>query len=148
MYGPVSKKLIKTLSILEKLEKEKANTLLLEKNNLEQMCLFLEKEKDLTHEYRIKERSLEADTIAFTTFPAFENALIDKIMDINRTMDDTSHQLLYIQEDLRETYRTLKTWEVLRKQLQEKENQDNLKKEQAILDEVGQKSGEKSSKII
>lgn len=133
-----SKKLIKTLLILEKMEKEHAQSLLLEKNTLEQDCLFLEKEKMITQEHLLQERSSEAEITAFATFPNFEKALLDKITEIKHEIEHKSHELVYVQEDLLTVHRTLKGWEVLRQQLEEREKKEELKRDQALLDEIGQ----------
>lgn len=133
-----SKKLIKTLLILEKMEKEHAQSLLLEKNTLEQDCLFLEKEKMIAQEHLLQERSSEAEITAFATFPNFEKALLDKITEIKHEIEHKSHELVYVQEDLLTVHRTLKGWEVLRQQLEEREKKEELKRDQALLDEIGQ----------
>lgn len=134
----LSKKLIKTLLILEKMEQEHAKTLLLEKNNLEQECFLLEKEKTITQDHMLQERSYDGDASSFVTFPDFEKALLDKIKEIKHQMDNKNHELVYVQQDLFDVYRTLKGWEVLRQRLEEQQRHDDLKNDQALLDEVGQ----------
>lgn len=115
-------------------------------DKLDQVAALEEQLTALDHEL-IREQSSaqQSPQEAGLFYGSYANGVIERREQFHSGIQDMEAQIITAQDELNETYRELKKFEVINKQREIREADERAKKEQEMLDELGLQNHQRNS---